>query len=485
MPQSLGHSSSDSALVAKKDELKSSQSSASLKAAGAALAGETTSLYDRMKSEGWFREFAPAVPAAGRSTIVPLADSAERDLQSEIYFAAPATPIRERRFRDLSHGPGEIKVHHGLKDQKLPSDEFRYGLRGCRGSTAEDAMKAGQLMGVAEYKNSVAERVYESSKREPLGKPCKRGHEINMPPDGFGHPKGEYIDGKLVLYPVDQPQDCPEHDAMYRKTHNQYKPGERIVRGYVWPEETTAPNFRFGVNQAGPAQGAGMRLALNTGVEDDGSFKRTKLVQKVCEDYRNVQHPKVLEKKHCKQGATGPPLPHDHRYGIKSGVSDYTAASCIKGYYSLEEQLPDKDLGMCTKPGRRNVTSETRAFGTPSVRTDIAPPPDHRRSCADMTAYGHECGCAALINPQRFDPQGVPDSDFLVRRPREELEQIVARAVPGDIDFDELFNEAVNLFDDGVELASLDAILYITSQKIDEQVAQMHAPAGTSTAQAV
>lgn len=478
MPTPLGRSASDTSLVSKrKDERPSS--SGSLRAAGGALAGETTTQYERMKTEGWFRDFAPCVRPAGCSIVVPLADSVERDLQSEIYFAAPATPIRERRYRNISHGPGEIKVHYGLKDQKLPSDEFRYGLRGCKGSSAEDAMKAGQLIGVAEYKNSVAERVYESSKREPLGKPHKRGHTFTMPPDGFGHPKGTFVDGKSVLYPVDQPEEGPDVHALYRKTHHQYKPGERISRDYVWPEEVLAPNFRFGVSQAGPPQGKGARLALSLDCEDDGHFKKTKLVQKVCEDYRNVEHTKLYEKKHPKQGASGPPLPFDYRHGVKSGVSDYTAASCIKGYYSLEEQLPDKDLGMCTKPGRRNVTTETRAFGTPSVRTDIPPPPEHKRSVADFTAYGHECGCAALLNPQRFDDRGVPDSDFLVRRPREELQEIVEKAVPGgDADFEALWDEAVSLFDDGHELASLDAILYVHSKKIDERVAQSFAPPG-------
>merc|ERR1711976_94383 len=90
----------------------------------------TTSLYVKMKSEGKFKEGFGTVPPAGRSINVPLADSSERDLQSEIYFPLPATPARERRFRRMSHGPGEIHVHHGLKDQKLPGEEFRYGMRG-------------------------------------------------------------------------------------------------------------------------------------------------------------------------------------------------------------------------------------------------------------------------------------------------------------------------------------------------------------------
>lgn len=37
--------------------------------------------------------------------------------------------------------------------------------------------------------------------------------------------------------------------------------------------------------------------------------------------------------------AEGPPLGYDYRFGVKSSISEYTAASCIKGYYSLEDAL--------------------------------------------------------------------------------------------------------------------------------------------------
>jgi hypothetical protein len=90
-----------------------------------------------------------------------------------------------------------------------------------------------------------------------------------------------------------------------------------------------------------------------------------------------------------------------------------------------------------------------------------------------MCNYGDECGAAALLGPQRFDNKGVPDSDFLIRRTHEELRSII-ESCPYDMaeDFDELFEEAVNLFDDGVPLVSLDAILYLHNQQIDTQVSR-------------
>eukprot|EP00401_Gymnodinium_catenatum_P083231 CAMPEP_0117616292 /NCGR_PEP_ID=MMETSP0784-20121206/84974_1 /TAXON_ID=39447 /ORGANISM="" /LENGTH=493 /DNA_ID=CAMNT_0005420043 /DNA_START=176 /DNA_END=1657 /DNA_ORIENTATION=+ len=471
---SLGHSASEPGL-GNSGRLSSGSARNRLADVGASISAgnATTNLYEKMQKEGKFRDSFPSVRPAGRSTIVPSADCAERDVQPEVYFPAPPTPVRERRYRKISHAPGEIHVHYGLKDQRLPAEDFRYGIRGVKGATTEGAMKAGQLFGVAEYKNSVAERVYESTKKEPLGKPYIRGHNVKMLPEGFGNPSGDPEDAKMVIFPVTTKPDNEGTRLQYRKTHNNFLPGERFNRGYNWPDESKGENFRFGKADVNAAEGAGAKIALNMGAEDDGTYKRTRFVQKVNEDYRNVQHPGLMKKVHCKQGPTGPPLPTDHRYGVKSNVSDYTARSCIKGYYNLSEQLPDQDLGCCVKPGRRNVTLETRAFGIPSVRVDIPAPPPGARSIADSVSYGDECGCAALLNPQRFDAKGIPDAEFLVRRPRDELEAVV-NGVNYDLgeDFNDLWEEAVGLFDDGEPMVSLDALLFVHQKHIDDQVAR-------------
>ncbi|CAE7879526.1 GIP, partial [Symbiodinium microadriaticum] len=173
------------------------------KAGAAALAGSpstqnlTTTLYEQMKSKGLFKNHFPNIPPAGKSINVPLADSSERDLQPEVYFPLPQTPVNERKYRRISHQPGEIYVHHGLKDQKLPAEEFRYGIRGQKGASTEDTMKAGLLMGVAAYQNEVAESIYESRKKEPLGKPFHRGHSLKMLPEGYGNPSGSGAPGRL------------------------------------------------------------------------------------------------------------------------------------------------------------------------------------------------------------------------------------------------------------------------------------------------
>jgi hypothetical protein len=186
-------------------------------------------------------------------------------------------------------------------------------------------------------------------------------------------------------------------------------------------------------------------MALELDLEDDGSFRKTRFIQRTSEDYRAVVHPKLARKRNYQQGTV--PVPPDHKYGIKSMSSEVTARSCILGYYSLNEQLPDQDLGRCIKVGRRNVTAETRAFGTPSVRADIPALPAERRSLADGQNYGDEVGSTALLNPQRFDSQGVPDREYLLRRPKEEIGSLLEAA--GYKFSDEDFNEIWKRFKDG------------------------------------
>jgi len=211
-------------------------------------------------------------------------------------------------------------------------------------------------------------------------------------------------------------------------------------------------------------------MALAMDRADDGSMPKTRFIQRTSEDYRSVVHPKIAKTKNYQQGKV--PVQPGHTFGIKSMSSEVTARSCILGYYGLNEQLPDQDLGRCIKPGRRNVTAESRAFGIPSVRADIPALPVEKRSLADCQNYGDEVGSQALLNPQRFDSQGVPDREYLLRRPKEEIKSLLEAAGYkfSDEDFDAIWTNAVDLFQDSIPRASLDSIMFVYSDWINEHV---------------
>lgn len=105
--------------------------------------------------------------------------------------------------------------------------------------------------------------------------------------------------------------------------------------------------------------------------------------------------------------------PFDTVYGKASASSRATkgtwgAAQVMRGNYSIDQQMPDDDLGKSITPGFRNVSLETRAFGCPSIRTDLpAAAAGMRRSLADSQNYGDDVPAQDLINPPAFSDLSI------------------------------------------------------------------------------
>jgi hypothetical protein len=239
-----------------------------------------------------------------------------------------------------------------------------------------------------------------------------------------------------------------------------------IDRKYNWPG-IDPKNFAFGLkDKLGGMESA--KSALTMDRDGEGNYPTTRIVPITAEAYREVTLDPLGRAKNNMQGRI--PVPPDHAYGIKCIGSDTTVGDCLRGWYTEEEQKAEPDLGKCIKVGRRNVLEQGRSYGVPSIRSDITKP--DRRSCADTQNYGDEAGASALLHPQRFELMGVPDEDFLLRRDKEEMKSILECADIHTQHFDMLFDTAVQLFDDGKELVSLDAYLYVTSNLINDQVAK-------------
>jgi len=446
-------------------------------AAGSLSARGPSTSYERMVDSGLVRDAFPTVQSAGKSIVV-YEDTTGRNLQPDLNFPIPSTPVSERKYRK-NYNPGTITTHYGLVDQYLPPKDNAYGYKTEKGEDVAQNFKAGQIFGVAEYLNMRGESIYESTKKEPLGKSYVRGHRLapkTVHPDfeGFGKKSGPVEDGKDVVFPRGIKPETEDNHAKYVKTHGNFAPGEMFVRKYQWPQQITQnPHFRFGIcEQTIPGRkGNGAKSALTMDFEDDGSLPTTRVVQRTSEDYRHVANDHLAVGKNMMQGK--PPLPSHHAHGIKCIGTDISAGEAIRGFYAKHEQASDKDLGKCTIEGKRNFTDEGgRAFGTPSVRTDLVAPHIHRRSVAATMNYGDEVGASALLRPQRFELQGVPDTEFLHRRPKEELKGIVLGAGYKfeDVDFNDICDKAAALFGDDLNMVSLDAFMYVYSEWINEKV---------------
>lgn len=108
------------------------------------------------------------------------------------------------------------------------------------------------------------------------------------------------------------------------------------------------------------------------------------------------------------------PRNKDFTYGISNNVKDWNAAKCLMGEPTIDELIPDKDLGRsmklnCTNQIRRPQDAN-RSFGCPSIRTDI--PFKVWRSVADYNNYGDEPEAVDLLFPSTATELGITEADF-------------------------------------------------------------------------
>ena len=76
-------------------------------------------------------------------------------------------------------------------------------------------------------------------------------------------------------------------------------------------------------------------------------------------------------------------------FGVTSSGDAWSAADCIRGDYTLEQQLPDADLGKSVSKGYRNLTTDPeRTFGIPTIRKDI---PGRDRQTDSECSVGTVC----------------------------------------------------------------------------------------------
>lgn len=390
-----------------------------------------------------------------------------RPAQKDLVAPAPKTPpLHEPRSKHRQRtGPGEITVHWGLKDAPFPEPGKGYGRPNGRGQSVGQTLKAGMKIGVDEFLQGVAESVYQSTAREPLGRMYDRGHKL---PDkfhgegfkGFGIPSNQDQPAKEIVFPVHAKPDSQDVKELYVKTHGSYDPGERSARNYSFPPAITEnPYFRFGVGGGGENNnGAAARAALSMDcAEEMHAVPPTRIVNHSLEKYRLVSGDHLGSSRNPMQKPHEDP---DHVYGIKSSRDNIDAGSIIRGRYPVAEQMPDPDLGCCTVPGRRNFLTP-RALGVPTVRSDLERAPIHKRSVASCKNYGDDPSAFNLLFPGKFQLLGVEDSDFLKRRPAPELQGIVQGAgyAVSEADFREVCALAGEAHGDGDELVSLEAFM--------------------------
>ncbi|KAG9415714.1 hypothetical protein AC1031_000096 [Aphanomyces cochlioides] len=339
----------------------------------------------------------------------------------------PGTPEAVRKYRKSYFAePGTRIVHPGLIDDIKQLDANRkFGVTSKNSDHVTDVLPSKFPSEHALLTQAKLEAVYLSSKREPLGVSFTRGHNVDHSAT-FGAPSGLHNSdmAKELLYYAEF-NETPDSKALYKRSHGSSDPGEQKNRQYDVPFDLH--KARHGAAKKKEDSG-GVSAVLNP--EMDEQVSKLVITQKNVEDMKNTMdmlgRPRNLGCGHL-------PDP-DHVFGVKQSKDGPDAATCIHGSYSFEEQQPDPDLGKPINRGWMNATADQRAFGVPSIRSDVAPP--SKRSIADAQNYGDDVNAHELLYPNQYSALGVSDSEFAIPRSKSFLCDLFSKIgypLPADI----------------------------------------------------
>lgn len=344
----------------------------------------------------------------------------------------PRTPDGTRRWRKSNFAEAGCKViHPGLINDMAKFDPLvKHGKMTQDSDHVDTVFGHGPQTNFDEYMNSESEKMYASKKMEPLGKSFSRGHELPEETRdsafAFGVMTGQSEPSKNLLYPT-VTEDEAIHEAMYRKSHGTYQPGVQVDRQYKWNNTNIdVTTHRFGKKDKNLVKN-GVGLCMNSA--KDIEVPKTRLVQTHVEKLKSLKD-QLGKARNLGLGDTN--LPKDHTFGVRGTADMWDASDCIQGDYSAAEQAPDADLGTSATPGWRNNSCERRAFGCPTLRTDI-PYPD-KRSVSDNQNYGDDVSAEFLLYPPAFACAGVEDKDFAEPRTPQQIKQyfVTAKILPED-----------------------------------------------------
>eukprot|EP01065_Artemidia_motanka_P009858 TRINITY_DN1510_c0_g1_i1.p1 TRINITY_DN1510_c0_g1~~TRINITY_DN1510_c0_g1_i1.p1 ORF type:complete len:290 (+),score=100.05 TRINITY_DN1510_c0_g1_i1:54-872(+) len=224
-------------------------------------------------------------------------------------------------------------------------------------------------------------------------------------------------------------------EQVYLKSHRRWPAGAQKRRGYQWANGIDPSVHRFGaVQKRDPSVSAQQALEFQ-------HAEKPRLVRRVLEDFKDCNSDALGA---VRNRGVGHSLPSGHRFGKTQQLDAWGAKECMRGAYTAEEQLPDRDLGKPSRPlSRKGIEppADDRVFGVPSVRSDLQPP--RARRVTDNVNYGDDDSAADLLCPSPYAQGGVSVADFLTPVGRSEMKELADGAGYGlsDAEFDLAWNE--------------------------------------------
>ncbi len=385
----------------------------------------------------------------------------------------PTTPKNIRKYRkSYFEQPGARVTHPGLIEENERLNERLAGQRlGSRSNRKSEHMgdlfNDGPTGSLGDYVEERKESIYKTKQLEPLGKPYVRGHKF----DGLATAKPQANtseSAKDLIYTMGSEESkseeqCARIRKQYILSHNSYEVGERKDRNYRWTREPTARV------ETEPEEGVAYCLKQPDSLAEEKLDTEEALA---VASYRAMHNDQLGKAKYRGNLDADTVARLEERLAERqreSNTTTCTAQDCVEGDYTIEQQLPDADLGRATRPGWRNTDTE-RVFGASTVRTDKPAP--KVRSISDNQNYGDNTNAKTLLYPSPFVAAGIEDSDFEDPADPEDIRTIMDRIGYsfGDQEFDKLYARSClistgDLTDRGRYVVSIKTFLNVANER--------------------
>jgi hypothetical protein len=346
--------------------------------------------------------------------------------------------------RSWQSAPGQQFITPGLVGVPMQVPEgYRHGVKSSNGQSdkAADCLHPNNDSEMLDFIKAQKEKVYASTKKEPLGAPYKRGQ--TQPAEtldtnfryGVTSLKSEsaaslihFVDPNAHLPPktmrggsVGKPAGMDQDDLVTAGDISR-----QMNRMYDWNKIGVDPTeFRFGhpAKLTDLSSSKSVELCIQ---QDASSNGKTVIISDRAENVnKHWKNPLGTAKLH--RGALAN-LGKDFVFGKKSCSSAHSVRQLLEEGYSTEDLKPDRKLGLST--GKMSSLQmiphdPVRRFGVPSIRVDKPYPAS--RSCADDTNYGNEMNAFQLLYPTKFVAEGVTADDFYKQRQPEEIKEIFSK----------------------------------------------------------
>jgi EF-hand domain-containing family member B len=359
------------------------------------------------------RDNAPWMETAGICTFK--GDQFATSIAQQTEADRAETPDKLKMFRRSHLAPlGKGATRTSLMNP-VP-EGVRFGVVGKKDDTAAGALAQSASLGMAATANEAAERIYKSSKAEPLGR-CAQSHTVL--PDkcksatfafGVSTKKKDGDDAKTALssFGVGARAEEAAIDEAHRPV------GRAKPRNYDWAGAGIDPNAkRFG--KLSSASKDGEAVTMQHAVQGDPRSKQTVLLPRSVAESHAISSDVLGKPKNL--GFGNRPQGKDFAYGTRQSHDKYGMKSLLSGggFGNDEDPTLGRSISKIKslRSGHATIQDEPdqeKTFGVPTIRYDLPRPANKRITNAKN--YGDDASAAALLYPTSFTANGLSDELF-------------------------------------------------------------------------